>query len=60
LRGCDRVCLKVQDVFAAGCVRERVLVTQSKTGKPVRFAITGMTRLSLERWDANPERISIL
>lgn len=37
LRGCDLVCLKVNDVYAAGRVKERASVTQSKTRKPVRF-----------------------
>ena len=44
LRGCDLVCLRVRDVFAAGHVKERASVTQSKTGKPVRFEITETTR----------------
>ena len=33
LRGCDLVRLKVRDVFAAGRVRERASITQSKTGQ---------------------------
>ena len=55
LRGCDLVCLKVNDVYAAGRVKERASVTQSKTHKPVRFEITETTRLSLERWIKDPE-----
>lgn len=50
LRGCDLVCLKVNDVYAAGRVKERASVTQRMTRKPVRFEITETTRLSLERW----------
>lgn len=57
LRGCDLVHLRVSDVFAAGRVRERASITQRKTGRPVRFEITEPTRLSLERWIANPESI---
>ena len=57
LRGCDLVALRVRDVFAAGRVKERTLMIQSKTGKPVRFEITETTRLSLERWIGNPERL---
>ena len=49
LWGCDLVCLKVNDVYAAGRVKERASVTQSKTRKPVRFEITETTRLSVER-----------
>ncbi len=47
LRGCELVYLKVRDVFAAGRVKERASVTQSKTGKPVRFEITETTRCHL-------------
>jgi len=57
LRGCDLVRLKVNDVYAAGRVRDRASVTQSKTGKPVRFEITETTRLSVERWIRDPEMI---
>lgn len=52
LRGCDLLCPKVRDVFAAGRVKERASVTQCKTGKPVRFEITETTRQSFERWIA--------
>lgn len=55
LRGCDLVGLKVRDLFAAGHVKDRASVTQSKTGKPARFEITETTRRSLERWIADPE-----
>jgi site-specific recombinase XerC len=57
LRGCDLVCLKVNDIYAAGRVKERASVTQSKTRKPVRFEITETTRLSVERWIRDPEMI---
>jgi integrase len=55
LRGCDLVGLRVRDVFAAGRVKERTSMIQSKTGKPVRFEITETTRVSLERWIGDPE-----
>jgi len=54
LRGCDLVCLKVADVFAAGQVKERASIIQSKTQKPVRFEITEGTRKSLLRWIGKP------
>lgn len=57
LRGCDLVCLNVNDVYAAGRVKEGAAVTQSKTRKPVRFEITETTRLSLECWINDPETI---
>ena len=39
LRGCDLVRLKVADVYAAGQVKERTSILQSKTQKPVRFEL---------------------
>lgn len=59
LRGCDLVALRVRDVFAAGRVKERASMIQSKTGKPVRFEITETTRLALERWICDPEMIGL-
>ncbi|MBV0893274.1 tyrosine-type recombinase/integrase [Paracoccus sp. Z118] len=59
LRGCDLVGLWVRDVFAAGRVKERASMIQSKTGKPVRFEITETTRLFLERWIRDPEMIGL-
>lgn len=57
LRGCDLVALRVRDVFAAGRVKERASIVQSKTGRPVRFEITEPTRTSLDRWITEPEML---
>jgi site-specific recombinase XerC len=57
LRGCDLVCLKVVDVFAAGHVKERSSILQSKTKTPVRFEITGGTRAAVQEWIASPAMI---
>ena len=54
LRGCDLVRLTVTDVYAAGQVRERTSILQSKTGTPVRFELTSGTRASIERWLEDP------
>lgn len=54
LRGCDLVKLKVADVYAAGQVKERASIIQSKTCKPVRFEITEGTRVSLAAWLEDP------
>ena len=54
LRGCDLVKLTVADVYAAGQVKERTSITQSKTQKPVWFEITEGTRKSLARWIDEP------
>ena len=47
LRGCDLVSLKVSDVFSAGSIRERAMVIQRKTSRPVQFEITKLTAASL-------------
>lgn len=47
LSGCDLVRLKVSDVFSAGSVRERAMVIQKKTRRPVQFKITKLTATSL-------------
>ncbi len=54
LRGCDLVRLMVADVYAAGQVKERASIIQSKTQKPVRFEITEGTRMSLIAWLQEP------
>ena len=54
LRSCDLVTQKVADVFAAGQVKERTSVIQSKTQKPVQFEIAEGTRKSLLRWMNEP------
>jgi hypothetical protein len=50
LRGCDLVRLRVDDVFAAGRVRDRATVIQKKTGRPVQFEITEQTRSAIAEW----------
>lgn len=47
LRGCDLVSLKVSDVLSAGAVRERAMIVQRKTSKPVQFEITKLNASSL-------------
>ena len=50
LRGCDLVRLKVADVYAAGAVKERASVLQSKAAMPVKFEFTNGTGKSIETW----------
>jgi site-specific recombinase XerC len=50
LRGCDLVRLQVNDVFAGGRARDRAVVIQKKTGRPVQFELTEQTRLALQEW----------
>ena len=47
LRGCDLVRLKVSDVSSAGSIRERAMIIQKKTSRPVQFEITKLTAASL-------------
>jgi integrase len=49
LRASDLVRLKVEDVCSGPLVRDRAIVTQLKTGRPVQFEITEVTRQSVER-----------
>lgn len=41
LRGCDVVALKVDDVAPSGYATDRASVRQKKTGRPVKFELTG-------------------
>ena len=50
LRGCDLVKLRLGDVIQGGALRERSIVIQQKTGRPVPFEITSPTRDALARW----------
>ncbi len=49
LRASDLVRLKVEDVCSGSVVRDRGVVIQKKTGRPVQFEITEVTRQSVER-----------
>ena len=48
LRGCDLVALRVDDVAPNGYAVDRATLRQSKTGRPVRFELTELIRLSLD------------
>ncbi len=50
LRGCDLVCLRVDDIAAGGHVRDRATIIQHKTGRPVQFEIMEQTRVPLQEW----------
>lgn len=47
LRACDLVRLKVEDVAAGGEVKNRGIIVQKKTGRPVQFEITEQTRIAV-------------
>jgi integrase len=48
LRGCDLVALRVDDVAPNGYAVDRANVRQRKTGRPVRFELTEVTRHALD------------
>ena len=50
LRGCDLVCLRVNDVSQGRDVLSRAQIVQRKTQQPVQFEITTLTRESVARW----------
>ena len=50
LRGCDLVKLKVADVYAAGQVKHRASIVQSKTRMPVSLETTEGTRRAITTW----------
>jgi integrase len=50
LRGCDLVRLWIDGVFVGGRVRDRAIVVQEKTGRPVQFEITEQTRVAVSEW----------
>jgi len=48
LRGCDVVSLKVEDIAPHGYTADRSTVRQKKTGRPVKFEITELTRQTVD------------
>jgi integrase len=52
LRGCDLVTITVGDVALSGTVRDRAVIVQQKTGRPVQFEITEQTRAAVGAWIA--------
>jgi integrase len=50
LRACDLVRLRVSDVAPGGVLRQRAIVIQQKTGRPVPFEITEPARDAITAW----------
>ena len=48
LRGCDVVALKVDDIASSGYTVDRATVRQKKTGRPVKFELTEVTRQAID------------
>ena len=53
LRSCDLVTLRVSDISRAGGVKERAIVIQQKTSRPVQFELTEQTRDAIADWIAS-------
>ncbi|WP_189502268.1 tyrosine-type recombinase/integrase [Mesorhizobium sp. M00.F.Ca.ET.216.01.1.1] len=52
LRACDLVAISVGDVSISGRVRDRAIIIQKKTGRPVQFELTDQTREAIAAWIA--------
>lgn len=50
LRGCDLVSLRLRDVSHGSAIARRAIVLQQKTGRPVQFEITDLTKASIAEW----------
>jgi len=55
LRSCDLVKLKVSDLLSGSNIVHRAQIIQQKTGQPVQFEITELTRKSLSSWISESE-----
>lgn len=50
LRGCDLVRIRIGDLVTGDAIRERALVIQRKTSRPVQFEILEPARSTLLTW----------
>ena len=50
LRGCDLVKIRIRDLVAGGRVRNRAMVIQQKTRRPVQFELLEPARSSILAW----------
>ena len=50
LRGCDVVKVKIGDIVSGGRVRDRAIVVQQKTKRPVQFELMEAARKTMRAW----------
>ncbi|WP_420866326.1 tyrosine-type recombinase/integrase [Ensifer aridi] len=50
LRACDLVAISVADVAISGRVRDRAIIIQKKTSRPVQVELTDQTREAVAAW----------
>jgi integrase len=50
LRSCDLVALRDSDLVTGDSIRDRAVIIQQKTGRPVQFELTEQTREAVRAW----------
>lgn len=50
LRGCDVVGFRIGDAVSGGRVRDRAIVVQQKTDRPVQFELMDATQKTMRAW----------
>lgn len=50
LRGCDPVKIKIDELVSGARIRQRAIIVQQKTGRPVQFELLEPARSSLLQW----------
>lgn len=50
LRGCDVVRIRIGDVVSGGRIRDRAVIVQQKTKRPVQFELMETARKTLRAW----------
>ncbi|GAB6195994.1 tyrosine-type recombinase/integrase [Lysobacter xanthus] len=50
LRGCDLVALRLRDISHGNAIARRAIILQKKTGRPVQFELTDLTRAAVAEW----------
>lgn len=50
LRGCDVVRVHIGDVVSGGRVRDRAIIVQQKTKRPVQFELMDTARKTMRAW----------
>lgn len=50
LRGCDLVSLRLRDISHGSAIAKRAIIMQKKTGRPVQFELTDLTRAAVAEW----------
>lgn len=50
LRGCDLVALRLRDISHGNAIAKRAIILQKKTGRPVQFELTDLTRAAVAEW----------